>query len=254
MKENKNLMSICYEGTSGVTDIRTCYIDEILHFSLKDIFIVLNKENKELGEINPTRFIPNLIKSQINELDSDEYKNIPVSHGKFDEETEIFVTQPGLNRVMGNDKSKAGRKFQRWLYHEVVPSLTKHGVYPPPMTAQGSALTKMAEIVAQNAIAVAELFRQHDELSRKMEDVDSRVSRLEGNSDEPHIITVRQFFDKQELFLSEKKEFDIVVWCENLALSYGRPQRKCPSGDRMRTKFYQVIIEEAKNLVESSRG
>ncbi|AOR58840.1 Bro-N domain-containing protein [Pectobacterium parmentieri] len=254
MKENKNLMSICYEGTSGSIDIRTCYIDEILYFSLKDIFIVLNKENRELGEVNPTKFIPNLIKGQINDLDSDEYKNIPVNNGRFDEETEVFVTQPGLNRIMGNDKSKAGRRFQRWLYHEVVPSLTKHGVYPPPVTAQGSALTKMAEVVVQNAIAVAELFRQNDELSRKVENVDSRLSKLEGNSDEPHIMTVRKFFDKQELFLSEKTEFDIVLWCENLALSYGKSQRKCPSGDRLKTKFYQIIIEEAKDLVEKARG
>lgn len=261
MSENKNLINICYEGSSGSIDIRTCYIEGILHFSLKDIFIVINKENKELGEKNPTRFIPNLIKNQINDLESDEYRNIPVKDGVFDEEKEVFVTQPGLNRVMGNDKSMAGRKFQRWLYHEVVPSLTKHGIYPPPQTTQGSALSQMAEIIAQNARVLADTIRRQDELEQEVssvkveiKDVATRVLKLEGESGVEYILTVRQWFDKAEIALSLEKENDIVVWCENLSLRHTKPQQACPSGERLRTKFYQTVIEEAKSLVERSRS
>lgn len=254
MSENKNLINVCYEGASGSNDIRTCYIEGILHFALKDILITLNKENRELGDDNPTRHIPTLIKALIVDLDTDEYTNVPVNNGVFEEEKEIFVTQPGLNRIMGNDKSKAGRKFQRWLYHEVVPSLTKHGVYPPPQTTQGSALTRMAEVVAQNAIAIADIFRKQDELVQKVDDVSSRLAKLEDGSEDEHILTVRQWFERAETALSEKKEYEIVVWCENLSITKNSPMKKCASGNRMGTKFYSVIIVEAKGLVEQYRG
>lgn len=261
MSENKNLINVCYEGASGSNDIRTCYIEGILHFALKDILITLNKENRGLGDDNPTRHIPTLIKALVVDLDSDEYTNVPVNNGVFEEEREIFVTQPGLNRIMGNDKSKAGRKFQRWLYHEVVPSLTKHGVYPPPQTPQGSALSQMAEIIAQNARALADTIRRQDELEEEfssvkveIKDVATRVLKLEGESESEYILTVRQWFDKSEVALSLEKENDIVIWCENLSLRHTKPQQTCPSGERLRTKFYQTVIEEAKSLVERSRS
>ncbi|MCW0134704.1 hypothetical protein OIU89_08550 [Escherichia coli] len=50
---------------------------------------------------------------------------------------------------MSSDRSAAGKRFQKWLFHEVIPSLTKHGVYPPPPEAKGSVLAQMAEILAQ---------------------------------------------------------------------------------------------------------
>ncbi|BFI58240.1 hypothetical protein KD4_21850 [Yersinia pseudotuberculosis] len=264
MSGNRNLINVCYEGSSGdgSNNIRTCYIDGILHFSLRDIFIVLSKENRELGVANPTRYIPTLIKNQIKELDQDEYTLLPVPNEGFVGEKEVFITQPGLNRVMGTDKSKAGRKFQRWIYHEVVPSLTKHGEYPPPMTLQGSALAQMAEIVAQTSRMVADTIIRQEQLAQEVtavkgevEGVSNRLSKLENNtlSDE-FILSVRDWFDKSELILSTQKELEIVTWCENLSLTNNRPRQPCPSGERLRARFYKEIIEQAKNLVEDARN
>ncbi|CAI2080654.1 BRO-like protein [Serratia marcescens] len=260
MSESNNLVNICYEGASGSSDIRTCYIEGILHFSLKDILIVLNKENRELGDNNPTRHIPTLIKSLIVDLDSDEYTPMPADKAAFDEDRELFVTQPGLNRIMGNDKSKAGRKFQRWLYHEVVPSLTKYGFYPPPQVPRGSALSQTAELMAQNARVLADTIRRQDELEQvvsgvkiEIKDVVTRVQKLEGESDSEFISTVRQWFEKNNLELSNENELAIVTWCEKLSIQDAKPQQSCPSGERIRTKFYHVVIEEAKAILEGMR-
>lgn len=259
---NSNLMSICYEGDSGISDIRTCTFNGILHVSLRDILVTLTKENRELDERYPSKYIPNLIKSQINDLDNDEYILIPVVNGSFVEEKEVFITQPGLNRVMGSDKSKAGKKFQRWLYHEVIPSLIKHGIYPPPMTPQGSALSQMAEIIAQNSRALADAIVRQDKIEFEMADVknevvcvEKRLSKLEDrNQSDRFIITVRQWFDEINEFLSEQKEFEIVTWCENLSLRNGKQRMACPSGERLNARFYREIIEEATSLVDRSRG
>lgn len=259
---DNNLISICYEGTSGETDIRTLYIGDILYFSLSDVFVLLNKENRGMGETNPTRYIPNLIKSQISDLDDDEYKQFPHPNPSLGFEYETFVTQPGLNRVMGSDGSPAGRKFQRWLYHDVVPSLTKHGFYPPPLTPQGSALSQMAEILAQNSRALADSIVRQDKLEKEVNsvkgeivDVQQRVDKLENSTSESDfIITVRNWFDKANIALSSTKEFEIVTWCEHLSLRDNKPRVTCPSGKRLNAKFFQEIIPEAKSLVERARG
>ena len=80
---------------------------------------------------------------------------------------------------MGTDDSPAGRKFQRWLYHDVVPSLTKHGVYPPPLTPQGSALSQMAEIIAQNSRALADSIVRQDKLEQEVKSVKGDVSNVQ---------------------------------------------------------------------------
>jgi prophage antirepressor-like protein len=259
---DSSLVNICYEGSSGETDIRTSCIDNILYFSLTDVFVVLNKENKSMGEGNPTRYIPNLIKSQISDLDNDEYKRLPHPNPSPGYEHEIFVTQPGLNRVMGTDDSPAGRKFQRWLYHDVVPSLTKHGVYPPPLTPQGSALSQMAEIIAQNSRALADSIVRQDKLEQEVKsvkgdvsDVQERIEKLENtNTESEYVLTVRSWFDKANIALASSKEFEIVNWCENLSLRHSKPRSACPSGERLNAKFFEEIISEAKSLVERAEG
>ena len=72
------LINVCYDGEAGSSDILTCYFEGILHISLADIFVTLNKENRELDEKYPSKYIPNLIKSQLLDLDSDEYIRVPV--------------------------------------------------------------------------------------------------------------------------------------------------------------------------------
>ncbi|HGZ6489044.1 TPA: BRO-like protein [Vibrio parahaemolyticus] len=256
------LINVCYDGDAGSSDIRTCYYDGILHISLTDIFVTLTKENRSLDERFPSKYIPNLIKSQLQDLDSDEYIHVPVANPRFENEKEIFVTQPGLNRVMGTDKSKAGKKFQRWLYHEVIPSLQKHCVYPPPQTAQGSALAQMAEIVAQNSRMLADTIMEQEKIrlefssvKNEVSSVEARVSKLEDeDSDNKFILTVRQWFDQANQSLSAEKELDIVCWCENLSFKYSKRQIACPSGERLNARFHKPIIEEAKSLVERALG
>lgn len=253
---SSSLMEICYEGETGTSDIRTCYFDDILHIALKDVLITLNKENRELDEKHTPKHLINMIKSQIQDLDSDEYILVPVKNGTFDDEKEVFVTQPGLNRVMSSNKSKAGKKFQRWLYHDVIPSLIKHGVYPPPKTTQGSALSQMAEILAQNSRALADQIVRQEHLENEVESVKSeigsvtnRLDKLEGSNNK-FIIPVKDRFNELNLPLDSSKELEVVTWCENLSLRLNKKRIPCPSGERVNAKFHLEVIDEAISLVD----
>lgn len=80
---------------------------------------------------------------------------------------------------MSSDRSAAGEHFQKWLFHEVIPSLTKHGVYPPPPEAKGSALAQMAEILAQNSRALADAILRHEKLAEDVSQVKGKVADVE---------------------------------------------------------------------------
>ncbi|MGW7677850.1 Bro-N domain-containing protein [Shewanella sp. S23-S33] len=259
---SSNLIKICYEGDAGSSDIRTCEYEDILYISLKDVLITLNRENRELDENHISKSMSGILKSQLSSLEVDEYIMIPALDPVHEEDKEIFVTQPGLYRVLSSDKSKAGKKFQKWLYHEVIPSLTKHGFYPPPVTAKGSVLSQMAEILAQNSRALADAIVRQDRLEVEVEEVksklgniDDRVMSIESKgTDLKHIVTVRERLEALNIPCTNQKETDIVVWCENINLSQPFPRIPCPSGDRLKARFSIQVIDEATNMVDSIHG
>lgn len=256
-----NLVSICYEGVSGTNNIRTFYLKDILYISLKDVNVTLNNENRQMDDQHIPKHMVGVVKSILNDLDADEFIYNPAidSTGDYNE---IFVTQPGLNRVMSNNNSKAGRKFQRWLYHDVIPSLTKHGCYPPPKVPKGSPLSQVAEIVAQNSRVIADMIVKQEELENNMnvthsqfrhdiEDVDYRVKKLEdGNIDNLYMMTVEKWLKENGYSFDDVKTSELLAWCEKLTLQGNQTSLRCNSGIRENQKFSINIISEAADKLD----
>ncbi len=259
---DNNLINICYRGEQGDSDIRTCHHNGILYVSLNDIFSTLHRENEILNENRANASVADLILGQVADLDPEEQIRIPVPNPDHLDHSEVFITQPGLYRVMSGNKSKAGRKFQKWLFHEVIPSITKYGCYPPPVTPQGSALSQMAEILAQNSRALADAIIRQDQLESKVNNVEqvlgqvvSRVTLIESDGiDTDFIVTVKERADQLFLQISKDKETEIVAWCENLNLRKGRRKINCPTGVRTNTRFEIEVIDEAISLVSRANS
>lgn len=112
--------------------IRSFNSDEMLYVSLTDIIRTLAQENREIHGDKPAPSSASILKAQLQVLDSDEHKNFPVLDHNGQLVNEIFVTEPGLYRVLSRNETEAGRNFQRWMFHEVLTSIRKHGTYPPP--------------------------------------------------------------------------------------------------------------------------
>lgn len=247
-----NLIEICYQDEFGSTDIRTCNHEGVLHVSLRDIFLILSKENRNLNEKYENTSLADLVLGQVNDLDSDEYIMVPTLNPEFRGQDEVFVTQPGFYRVISNNKSKAGKKFQKWLFHEVIPSISKHGCYPPPPTPQGSALSQMAEILAQNSRALADTIIRQEILENEvnivkagLKNVTKRIDDIELENANPHIITVNERLIEKSLILDQDKIELTIAWSENLTLNKGRKKINCPSGRRENTRFEVEIIDIA---------
>ena len=46
------------------------------------------------------------------------------------------VTEAGLYRLIFRSDKPEARAFQRWVMHEVLPSIRRHGCYPPPLAME----------------------------------------------------------------------------------------------------------------------
>lgn len=248
---NSNLTKICYQGETGESDLRTLKVGEILYISLRDVLVTLNKENREINADYTVKSMAGIIRAQLQALDSDEYMTTDVENGVFEGQKEIFVTQPGLYRVMSSDRSAAGKRFQKWLFHEVIPSLTKHGVYPPPPEAKGSALAQMAEILAQNSRALADAIHKHEKLAEdvsqvkgKVENVELRLDVLESGSSylNQDVQTLNDRLAYLDIRIEEKYMPEALAWCENISMQHAR---KVIYGDeRDTTLFTKQTIDD----------
>ncbi|WP_058961489.1 BRO-N domain-containing protein [Type-E symbiont of Plautia stali] len=251
---NNNLMKICYQGETGESDVRTMILDEVLYVSLKDVLLTLNKENRKIDENFITKSMVGLLKAQIEVLESDEFINVKTQDSKYPGETEVFVTQPGLYRVMSSDKSAAGKKFQKWLFHEVIPSLTKHGSYPPPVENKGSALAQMAEILAQNSRLLADTIIKQEILEKdvlhvkgKVESFDKRLLLLEDSANNDEMNTLNERLSYFGLFLNEADYHEALGWCENITFSKAR--EKVYSSERGSIKYTIQTIDEVISIM-----
>ena len=71
-------------------------------------------------------------------MDEDEKSAVTLSDGRSAQRREMtIVNEPGLYFVIGRSRQavKAGtpaHRFRRWVAHDVLPSIRKHGMYPPP--------------------------------------------------------------------------------------------------------------------------
>jgi prophage antirepressor-like protein len=108
---NELVKSFNYEPN----EVRISMIDSEPMFCLKDVCDVL-----EIGNITDT----------VKRLDDRGVAKIEVPTTSGDQEM-WFVNEPNLYRVIFRSNKKEAKKFQDWVFNEVLPSIRKNGIYVP---------------------------------------------------------------------------------------------------------------------------
>ncbi|MFZ3409034.1 Bro-N domain-containing protein [Vibrio chagasii] len=94
-------------------------VDDKVYFSLIELLEITSRGIKGKAAT---------IKHLINILDDDEY---------LVKDNLMLVSEAGLYRIFSADNSIQGKKFMRWIMHEVLPSIREAGVYPSPIVNEG---------------------------------------------------------------------------------------------------------------------
>lgn len=68
-------------------------------------------------------------------LDEDEITNIRTTDiGQNGGKAPVFISEPGLYKLIMRSRKPEAKEFQRWVTHEVLPSIRKHGAYMTQQT------------------------------------------------------------------------------------------------------------------------
>ncbi len=72
-------------------------------------------------------------------LDEDE-KGVAIVNTLGGDQEMSIVNEPGLYRLIFKSRKPVARRFQRWVYHEVLPSIRKTGSYAIPTAVHETAI------------------------------------------------------------------------------------------------------------------
>ena len=242
-----NLIKVCYEGTEGNSDVKTLMIDDILYISLIDVQTALNKENRNLNDSHVSKSIIGVIKGRLKELEEDEFTYIFNENLTHLDQQELFVTQPGLFRILSYDNSAAGKKFQRWLYHEVVPSIMKYGMFPPPLVNQESDVMKIAKTLVLEIEERERLERETKERFEKHEKViktiSSKLASLEKEAPGVTFSSVSKYCQNENLDNIDLQY--LFGWCFKICTENAEPTVKTIEDNEEVLLFPIHVISQA---------
>lgn len=90
-------------------------------FVAKDVCDILGIDTNHLGEI----------------LDSDEMNTLRITEGNTrGNPNKTIISEPGLYRLVMRSRKPEAKEFQRWVTHEVLPSIRRHGAYMTESTLE----------------------------------------------------------------------------------------------------------------------
>ena len=98
-------------------DVRTLNRDEQIWFSAPDVAKALELSNTTVA---------------VSSLDDDERAKFNLGR----QGDTNFISEPGLYKLIGASRKPAAKRFNRWVTHEVLPSIRKHGAYMTPETIE----------------------------------------------------------------------------------------------------------------------
>lgn len=71
------------------------------------------------------------VRKSMAEFDADE-KGVTTSYTPGGPQEIATVTEPGLFRLISKSRKPEAKAFQRWVFHDVLPCIRRHGTYPAP--------------------------------------------------------------------------------------------------------------------------
>jgi len=124
------------------------------------------------------------------------------------EQTAVTVLQSGLYRLITRSRRPAAQRFQSWLFGTVLPSIRKHGCYPPPAERPAVALPNLRDIhqLAAVALQLTEIVAEKDQRIAELEPKAEAHDRLQASDGAVSLQTAGRILGRQPRKLIETLE------------------------------------------------
>lgn len=104
------------------------------------------------------------------ELDSDEKNTVTISDGIPGNPNKTIISEPGLYKLIMRSRKPEAKEFQRWVTHEVLPSIRKHGIY--------ATVTTIDQILTDPDFGIRLLANLKEERAKRIE-AENQIKELE---------------------------------------------------------------------------
>ncbi len=233
--------------------IRTIHNGQEVMFCLADVVKFLADQNTQLAYGGRGEGLAGLTKAIIEALDPDERHFIEGSKNQQDAQ---YITQPGLFRIILRDSSPACKNFQRWVFHEVLPSIQKHGTYPPPLSHESSDVRKavmlLLEEIDERERLERETKQRFEKNERRLDELSERIS-TRALPDMSHVHkTVNEFCKLNNI--DPTHVHMIFGWCLKICTESGYKSYKAHEHGQQIIKFPEHVISEAWTAVQTQKS
>jgi len=110
-------------------------------------------------------------------LPDDEKNTLDIVEGVLGGPPRTFVTEGGLYRTVLTSRTDRAEPFRRWVCHEVLPSIRRHGCYPPPAGPQDPTLELLRQSALQLRI-VTTMYATQQEHGHRLAAVECGLDRV----------------------------------------------------------------------------
>lgn len=144
-------------------------------FVAKDVCDILALENSRKATAN---------------LDSDEKNTVTIRDGIPGNPNKTIISEPGLYKLIMHSRKPEAHNFKRWVTHEVLPSIRKHGIYATETTID--------QILADPDFGIRLLTSLKEERAKRIEaenqikELAPKAKALEDFTNVPETLLVRE--------------------------------------------------------------
>jgi prophage antirepressor-like protein len=105
-------------------------------------------------------------------LDQDEFSNTEVTDAAGRRQQMLIVSEPGLYKLIATSRKPVAVRFDRWVRHEVLPSIRKTGTYGSPSLVPPIQIQAISDLFDQKLEPVVH------EMRARFKRIDDNVIRL----------------------------------------------------------------------------
>ena len=159
------------------------------------------------------------------------------------------INEAGLYSLILRSRKPDAKKFKRWVTHEVIPSIRKHGCYVRP--GQDPVVALM-ETLRDRRLAELELTRRQDELSCRVDNVartaDAALAVAQSNHGHYSVLGWARLCEiRLDLATASRVGKTLTAICERREIAMGRVRD--PRFGSVRTYPEQILREFFGNVL-----
>ena len=177
-------------------------------------------------------------------LDDDEKSSITLNDGTPGTPNKAIVSESGLYSLILASRKPEAREFQRWVTHEVLPSIRKHGIYATESTID--------QILADPDFGIRLLTDLKEERAKRIEaenhvkELTPKAKALDDFINVPDALLVREAAKLLSNAGTPIGEKELREWLSQHGWTYRHAGTWCAASERVKAGHLVMVASRAR--------